>query len=364
MSEEKNIFCQTHSQIPANLFCGECSIFLCSQCAFSTEHISHISKIKPINDIIKKKLINIEELKSSSSNLYKTIELFQFILNYNQNSDTLLQILNEINETFDEYISKLIDYKSEVKNIFTKLIKLKKNKFEEKEKIILDNQHKILSKTNNKNFLVKINECAEKIIVNKNSNELMNFYDEYQNLINECLGKKCDYHIINNINDYNKYIIESSTQIKKLFDESIQNYFKDSLISLEELIKNLLSKAKNIIENFEKKIGDINNNNWDVENHIKKEDSIKKEEPKKIEPNKKEIKKEEIIKEEMKKEEAEKNDINKNENIGKDDIKNNEMKEEIKNEEEKIEEPKKVEIKKEKIKKEEEVKKEVRNAVE
>ena len=148
MSEEKNIFCQIHNQTSVNLFCEECGISLCSQCAFSTKHISHISRIKPIKDIINQKIITIGELKSSYSNLYKTIELFQFILSYNSNSVNFHQILNQINDAFDKYISKLIEYKSEVKNIFNNQIELTKNKFEKNEKIILDNQQKILLKTN------------------------------------------------------------------------------------------------------------------------------------------------------------------------------------------------------------------------
>ena len=105
---EERIFCKTHLEEYAQYYCEECNEFICPYCALSNKHFNHINKIKTIEDIIKQKIKVINDLKNFS--LYKTSELFQFIINYNsfifpydKNN-----IIISINEQFDTYIEKLI----------------------------------------------------------------------------------------------------------------------------------------------------------------------------------------------------------------------------------------------------------------
>ena len=79
---DKKIFCKMHLNNYAEFYCEECNEIICSYCGLTNGfHINHINKIKIIEDIIKQKIKNVENIDNSSMN--KNIELFQFIINFN-----------------------------------------------------------------------------------------------------------------------------------------------------------------------------------------------------------------------------------------------------------------------------------------
>ena len=260
---EEKIFCKKHLEQYAEKYCEECNEIICPYCALSNTHFSHINKIKSLEEVIKQKIKGIDEIKNIS--LYKTTELFQFIINYNtlyipfDNS----YIINSINEQFDTLIGKMIELKLQVKNLFCKKVELISGVLQSTKNAVLDTQHKILDKINKNNndqneYLNKINLCLEKIRLNKNPNEDMKFLGEYQNLINECF--KNDEDLNNKYNFYQayKYLNDISFSFKdKIFDKLIQPCFKNALTQIDELVKKLNTEEKKDYEKLKTKLNEL-----------------------------------------------------------------------------------------------------------
>ena len=374
---EEKIFCKKHLEQYAEKYCEECNEFICPYCALSNTHFSHINKIKSLEEIIKQKIKGINEIKNIS--LYKTTELFQFIINYNTQCIPFDNsfLINSIIEEFDTLIGKMIELKLQVINLFSKKVELISGVLKSTKNEVLETQHKILDKinenkndkSNNKNeYLNKINLCLEKIRLNKNKNEAMKFIGEYHNLINECFKNDDDLNNKYNFYQAYKYLNDISFSFKdKIFDKLIKPCFKNALTQIDELVKKLNTEENKDYEKLKSKLNElkieclpkkekdilIKNKNENIKkesnnlekknelNNIKEEnkmqtelktnkkmeqnailDKIKKLEENKLQKkeNKKETKKDEKIKENIKKEEEKK----------KDDIKNQKEKNDIK----------------------------------
>ena len=262
---EEKIFCKTHLNEYAENYCEECKLFICPHCALSPKHFSHINKIKTIEEIIKQKIKGINDFKNFS--LYKTTELFQFIINYNSfyNPFEYSYIINLINEQFEKYIQKIIELKIQIINLFSQKFDIISNVLKSTKNSVLETQHKLLlninekNKDNNNEYLNKINLCLEKIRFNKNNNEIMNFINEYQTLINKCFENEEDLNKKYNFYLAYKYFNDISSNFKdNFFDKLIIPYFNKSMTQLEELIKQLNENEKKDYEKFKLKINELN----------------------------------------------------------------------------------------------------------
>ena len=283
---EEKLFCSKHAYNITEYYCAECNEFICPYCALSNNHINHINKIKTIEDIIKQKIENIDDNKNIS--LYKTIEIFQFIINYNSlyNSFNYSIILSLIKEQFDGYIGKIIELKMEILNLFSKEIEIISSIHKKTKKSILETQQKLLLKINDNNnkkeYLEKLNLCSEKIRLNKNQNEVMKYLEEYQSLINNCFESNDDLNEKYNYYLSYKYLNDISLNFKdKFFNNLIQPYFKNSLNQLEGLINKLKDEEKlenekikselNKLNKVNKVNNQLNNNKDDIYLNDKKE---------------------------------------------------------------------------------------------
>ena len=262
---DKKIFCKMHLNNYAEFYCEECNEIICSYCGLTNGfHINHINKIKIIEDIIKQKIKNVENIDNSSMN--KNIELFQFIINfnslYNQSNNNILSL---INEQFDEYIGKIIELKIKIINLFSKEFEIISKTFQNTKKSVLDIQKKLLIKINennheNKNqYLEKLNLCLEKIRLNENQNEVIKFLEEYQNLINECFENDDDLNKKYNLYLSYKYINDISLHFKdNFFNKLIEPYFKKSLNQLEDIFNNINEEEKKEYEKIKSKLNQLN----------------------------------------------------------------------------------------------------------
>ena len=261
---EEKIYCKIHSNEYYENYCEECKELICPHCALSQKHFSHIAKVKSLEEIIKQKIKGIDDFKNFS--LYKTTELFQFIINYNSlffpfdNS----YIINSINDQFDKYIQKIIELKFQVINLFSKKFELMSNILQSTKKTVLETQNKLLGKIggsndSNNEYLNKLNMYLEKIRINKNPNEAMNFIGEYQNLINECFENNEDLNKKYNFYLAYKYLNDISFSFKdKFFDKLILPNFKNALSQIEDLIKKLNIEEKKDYEDFKSKLKELN----------------------------------------------------------------------------------------------------------
>ena len=272
---EEKIFCKTHSEEYTQYYCEECNDFICPQCCLSNKHFIHINKIKAIEEIIKQKLKIMDDLENFS--LYKTSELFQFIINYNSFIIPYDKnyIINTINEQFDSYIGKLIELKMKIINLFSEKFEMTSNILKSTKNSVLETRQKLLLKINNNenkdDYLNKLNLCLEKIRLNKNPNEAMNFMNDYENLINECFENENDLNRKYNFYLSYKYLIDSSVSFKdKTFDRIIQPFFKNSLNQIENIINILNEEEKKENEKIKSKLNEINS-----EIHFKKENKNK-----------------------------------------------------------------------------------------
>ena len=345
---EEKMHCEIHSNEYFENYCEECKELICPHCALSQKHFSHITKIKSLEEIIKLKIKGIDDFKNFS--LYKTTELFQFIINYNSlfvpfdNS----YIINSINDQFDKYIQKIIEMKFKIINLFSKKFELMSEILQSTRKTVIETQHKLLVKIggnndSNNEYLNNLNICLEKIRINKNPNEAMNFIGEYQNLINECFENNEDLNKKYNFYLAYKYLNDISFSFKdKFFDKLILPNFKNALSQIEELIKKLNIEEKKDYEDFKSKLKELN-----IETEINKEQN-------KIEKNKDNKEEIKLNKEKNIDKKVVNNNINdkKNEIIEPNNNKKENEKEKIKQKKERKEEIIKIEEKeKEKIEK-------------
>ena len=299
---EENLFCNKHIDNFAEHYCEECNEFICPYCALSNNHINHINKIKTIEEIIKQIIGNIEEIKNFS--IYRTIELFHFIINYNSLYNPLNKsnILTLIAEQFDEYIGKIIEIKMKIINSFSKEFEIISNTYKDIKKSVLETQEKFLLKITenneeNKNeYLEKLNLCLEKVRLNKNQNEEIKFLGEYSNLINECFESDDDLNKKYNFYLAYKYLNDNLLNFKdKFFNKMIQPFLEKSLNQLQDLINNINTEEKKDHEKIKSKLDELNtelsnkNKKNKIINNKKDIKNDKKEEIKIIENNNKNI---------------------------------------------------------------------------
>jgi len=277
---ENIIPCKNHLEEYAEHYCEECNEFICPQCALSNNHFYHINKIKSIEQIIKEKIKGIDDIKNFS--LYKTTELFQFIINYNSLFIPFDNnyIINSINEQFDTYIRKIIELKLNIINIFSKKFELISQILQSTKSLVLETQQNLLLKilenngdNNNENeYLNKLNACLEKIRLNRNPNEIMKFIGEYQDLINNCFKNNDDLNQKYNFYMAYKYLNNISFNFKNnFFDKLIQPCLINSSKQIEELIKKLNIEEKKEFEDFESKLKELH-----IDTNIKKESNKNK----------------------------------------------------------------------------------------
>ena len=272
---EEKIVCRTHLEEYAQYYCEECSQFICPHCALSNKHFNHINKVKTNEDIIKQKIKVIDDLDNFS--LYKTAELFKFIVNYNSFAFPYDKnyIISLINEQFDAYIGKLIELKMKIINLFSEKFEINSNILKSTKNTVLEAQQKLLLKINNNenknDYLNKLNICLEKIRLNKDPNEAINFMNDYENLINECFENEDDLNKKYNFYLSYKYLNDSSVSFKgKTFDRIIQPFFKKSLNQIENIINQVKEEEKIENEKIKSKLNEIN-----AEIHFKKENKRK-----------------------------------------------------------------------------------------
>ena len=133
MSNVNLILCQNHQKRKAYRYCEQCKEFICNSCALQEKHINHIQQIKSFSDTIKSYLPYINSLNKTS--LSKYIELFHFIVNYNSSfmPMDITNIINQINDKFDNYINKLVDLKIKLKILISEKFELLNSIFNENE---------------------------------------------------------------------------------------------------------------------------------------------------------------------------------------------------------------------------------------
>ena len=248
MLNTNTIYCKNHPNRKAYRFCDACKEFICNYCAFHAKHISHFDKIKSFKDLLKTYFPNFQQ--QNISNLSKYIELFHFILNYNSSfmPFDLNEIMDQINEKFDNYINKLVELKMKMKILISEKFGILQSTMSEQEKKVIETQNKLLILLNDEdvNYLEKMNTCLEQIRLNKSEKNMIGFIEEYNKLILTSFNDEDDF-------DY-KYSLYAA---QKLIDKSFMSENRDFLYKKKKSSKNnlFLSQGQN-----KDKIYTFNNN--------------------------------------------------------------------------------------------------------
>ena len=272
MSNTNFIFCKNHPNRKAYRFCETCKEFICNSCAFHEKHFSHLQEIKSLKDLLK---IFFPDMKCQNiSHLSKYIELFHFILNYNSSfmPFDLNEIMVQINDKFDIYINKLIELKTKFKTLISEKFGIVQNVFAEQEKKVIETQNKIIYILNNGDlkYLEKLNVAMEQINLNKNEKKILEFIEEYNQLMRKSFDDDSDFEEKYKLFSAQKLLDKSNKYIKeKILDNIINNYFDKELKNIDELYKKIS------LQNNE----DINTLKSNFE-HIKNENNLDDEEKK------------------------------------------------------------------------------------
>ena len=197
MSENNfNLFCKYHNKKIAKRYCHFCKEYLCNGCSLNGTHIKHIEKVNSFYDeILNYKIYNIGDY-SFQGNFYKdSIELFNYILNYqsdsNKNIFDLYYSFRKIEILINDTIDKLISLKQKYKSLYDNNLNDINDFIIENEKIVKNTQNILLNKINNdKEIIKKLNDLFEKVSKEKDYGKIMNYYNENKEIINECLGKE------------------------------------------------------------------------------------------------------------------------------------------------------------------------------
>ncbi len=197
MSENNfNLFCKYHNKKIAKRYCHFCKEYLCNGCSLNGTHIKHIEKVISFYDEISNyKIYNIGDY-SFQGNFYKdSIELFNYILNYqsdsNKNIFDLYYSFRKIEILINDTIDKLISLKQKYKSLYDNNLNDINDFIIENEKIVKNTQNILLNKINNdKEIIKKLNDLFEKVSKEKDYGKIMNYYNENKEIINECLGKE------------------------------------------------------------------------------------------------------------------------------------------------------------------------------
>ena len=197
MSENNfNLFCKYHNKKIAKRYCHFCKEYLCNGCSLNGTHIKHIEKVISFYDeILNYKIYNIGDY-SFQGNFYKdSIELFNYILNYqsdsNKNIFDLYYSFRKIEILINDTIDKLISLKQKYKSLYDNNLNDINDFIIENEKIVKNTQNILLNKINNdKEIIKKLNDLFEKVSKEKDYGKIMNYYNENKEIINDCLGKE------------------------------------------------------------------------------------------------------------------------------------------------------------------------------
>ena len=197
MSENNfNLFCKYHNKKIAKRYCHFCKEYLCNGCSLNGTHIKHIEKVNSFYDeILNYKIYNIGDY-SFQGNFYKdSIELFNYILNYqsdsNKNIFDLYYSFRKIEILINDTIDKLISLKQKYKSLYDNNLNDINDFIIENEKIVKNTQNILLNKINNdKEIIKKLNDSFEKVSKEKDYGKIMNYYNENKEIINDCLGKE------------------------------------------------------------------------------------------------------------------------------------------------------------------------------
>ena len=197
MSENNfNLFCKYHNKKIAKRYCHFCKEYLCNGCSLNGTHIKHIEKVISFYDEISNyKIYNIGDY-SFQGNFYKdSIELFNYILNYqsdsNKNIFDLYYSFRKIEILINDTIDKLISLKQKYKSLYDNNLNDINDFIIENEKIVKNTQNILLNKINNdKEIIKKLNDLFEKVSKEKDYGKIMNYYNENKEIINDCSGKE------------------------------------------------------------------------------------------------------------------------------------------------------------------------------
>ena len=197
MSENNfNLFCKYHNKKIAKRYCHFCKEYLCNGCSLNGTHIKHIEKVLSFYDEISNyKIYNIGDY-SFQGNFYKdSIELFNYILNYqsdsNKNIFDLYYSFRKIEILINDTIDKLISLKQKYKSLYDNNLNDINDFIIENEKIVKNTQNILFNKINNdKEIIKKLNDLFEKVSKEKDYGKIMNYYNENKEIINDCLGKE------------------------------------------------------------------------------------------------------------------------------------------------------------------------------
>ena len=285
MSNVNLILCQNHIKRKAYRYCEQCKEFICNSCALQEKHINHIQKIKSFSDTIKSYLPYINSLNKTS--LSKYIELFHFIVNYNSSfmPMDINNIINQINDKFDNYINKLIDLKIKLKILISEKFELLNSIFNENENKIIDTQNKLLSILNNEDeqYFEKMNTCLEQLRLNKNDKNSMNFIEKYNKLIKQAFDDENDFNIKYNLYSAQKQIEKNNKLVKEnILDKLIQPYFNDAIKNIDNIYQKINTQNNSDLDSLKKKFDYLKTNPnkddiEDEENENINEKIIKKE---------------------------------------------------------------------------------------
>ena len=285
-NNEDVILCQNHSRRKAYRYCEQCKEFICNSCALQEKHINHIKKIKSFSEIIKSYLPNINtNIKPSLS---KYIELFHFIVNYNSSfiPIDINNIINQINDKFDDYINKLVELKIKLKVQISETFEILSEIFFENEQKIIDTQNKLLSILNNEDekYFEKMNICLEQLHLNKNDKNNINFIEKYNTLIKQAFDDENDFNMKYNLYEAQKQIEKNNKLVKEnILDKLIQPCLAEAIKNIENLSQKINAQHNEDIDKLNKKFVQLKNNIKDrdiiedEEKEEKKEKDLKKE---------------------------------------------------------------------------------------
>ena len=261
MSNINLVMCKNHSNRKAYRFCDLCKEFICNSCAFNEKHLSHLQKIKSFKEILKNYFPNMNY--HNISHLSKYIELFNFILNYNSSfmPFDLNEIMDQINDKFDEYINKLIDLKVKFKILISEKFGILQNIYYEQEKKIIETQNKLIYILNNEDlkYLEKMNTSLEQIRINKNEKKMLQFIEEYNQLMSKSFDDDNDFNNKYSLFMAQKLVEKSNKYIKEnILDNIIQNYFNEDLKNIDNLYQKINLQNNTDIEALKKQFEYIN----------------------------------------------------------------------------------------------------------
>jgi hypothetical protein len=169
----------------------------------------------------------------------------------------LNNIMNQIDDSFDTYINKIVDFKIKFKILISQKFELINAIFEENEKKILETQNKIISIVNNEDmqYFEKMNTCLEQIRNNKNAKNMMEFVEKYNTLIKQAFEDDNDFNTKYNLFIAQKQLDKTNKELKdNIIDKHVQPWIKDGTKGIENIYQKINTHNNKDLENLKKKI--------------------------------------------------------------------------------------------------------------